>query len=180
MGERVLVTGGVRSGKSRHAESLLTGLERVTYVAPGMIPDPAVDREWAARVAAHQAARPAHWVTVETADVPAALEAVKPGEGVIVDCLGTWLTRVLDDLAAWEAPREQWVPVLEERIAELAAAWQACRAGLAVAVTNEVGMGLVSEHRSGRIFADWLGRTNQALGAVSAVHLVVAGRVLEL
>ena len=31
---RVLVTGGVRSGKSRHAEALLSGEPAVTYVAP--------------------------------------------------------------------------------------------------------------------------------------------------
>ena len=50
-----------------------------------------------------------------------------------------------------------------------------------IVVTNEVGWGLVSEHRSGRIFADWLGRANQTVAAASdEVHLVVAGRVITL
>jgi adenosylcobinamide kinase/adenosylcobinamide-phosphate guanylyltransferase len=53
--------------------------------------------------------------------------------------------------------------------------------GVAVAVTNEVGWGLVSEHRSGRVFADLLGRTNQAVAAESEhLALVVAGRALYL
>ncbi|MGC3955222.1 MAG: bifunctional adenosylcobinamide kinase/adenosylcobinamide-phosphate guanylyltransferase [Propionicimonas sp.] len=48
-------------------------------------------------------------------------------------------------------------------------------------MTNEVGWGLVSEHRSGRIFADQLGRVNQAIGAVcDEVVLMVAGRPLRL
>ena len=50
-----------------------------------------------------------------------------------------------------------------------------------VAVTNEVGWGVVSEHRSGRIFADWLGRLNQQVAAASdRVLLVVAGQVLPV
>ncbi|GAB3624675.1 bifunctional adenosylcobinamide kinase/adenosylcobinamide-phosphate guanylyltransferase [Mariniluteicoccus endophyticus] len=175
---KVLVTGGVRSGKSRHAESLLTGFEAVTYVAPGYVPDPETDPDWAARVAAHRASRPSHWHTVESADVATAItEADTP---VIVDCLGTWLARQLDDLGAWESASRDWEDTLRTRIDDLAAVWTAAARPL-VAVTNEVGMGLVSEHRSGRVFADWLGRTNQAVAAASdEVHLVVAGRVLVL
>ena len=53
--------------------------------------------------------------------------------------------------------------------------------GLAVAVTEEVGWGLVAEHRSGRIFTDLLGQVNQEIAAVSdQVTLVVAGRPLHL
>ncbi|GAB3714106.1 bifunctional adenosylcobinamide kinase/adenosylcobinamide-phosphate guanylyltransferase [Mariniluteicoccus flavus] len=175
--QRVLVTGGVRSGKSRHAESLLAGLSVVTYVAPGHVPDPVADSEWAARVAAHQQGRPVHWRTLETADVVGALRAATTP--LIVDCLGTWLTRQLDDLGAWDS-RTDWEAELQSRIDHLAHAWRACDQTL-VGVTNEVGWGLVSEHRSGRVFADWLGRTNQTIAeACDEVHLVVAGRVLVL
>ena len=53
--------------------------------------------------------------------------------------------------------------------------------GDVVVVTNEVGWGLVSEYRSGRLFADNLGRANQQLAAASdRVVLMVAGRPLEL
>ena len=51
---RILVTGGVRSGKSRHAEGLLADAGRVTYVAPGR-PADGSDPDCDARVAAHRA-----------------------------------------------------------------------------------------------------------------------------
>ena len=91
MAARTVVTGGVRSGKSTYAESLLREAQHVTYVAPGPAADPAVDLEWAERVAAHQARRPSHWTTVETTDVAGAL--TQATGAVLVDCLGTWLTR---------------------------------------------------------------------------------------
>ena len=87
---RALVTGGVRSGKSRHAESLLTG--PVTYLAPGPVQD---DADWAARIAAHRARRPVDWTTVESHDLVGVL--ARTDGHVMVDCLGTWLTAVLDD-----------------------------------------------------------------------------------
>lgn len=170
-----LVTGGVRSGKSRHAEHLLSPDEPVRYLAPG--PEPDQDPEWAARVAAHRRRRPAAWSTVETHDVPPVLATPGP---VLFDCLGTWLTATLDELDAWERPEPAWAPELADRIAAVAAAC-AGHEGDLVVVTNEVGWSLVSEHRSGRVFTDWLGRANQAVAAVCAeVHLVVAGRVLVL
>lgn len=173
---KVLVTGGVRSGKSTHAEKLLDSLGPVSYVAPGPRPGtPDWDDDWAARVAAHRAHRPESWRTVETTDVAA---AVREAEGdVLVDCLGTWLTATCDSLG-WDAPD------LAERVAarvdDLVAAVRAAE-GMTVLVTNEVGLGVVPEHRSGRLFRDLLGSVNQAVGsACDEVHLVVAGRVLRI
>ena len=65
----VLVTGGVRSGKSRYAESLLPSDAPVSYLTPGYPADPDADAEWAARVATHQLRRPPAWRTVETLDL---------------------------------------------------------------------------------------------------------------
>ena len=97
---RELVLGGARSGKSRYAESRLAAAPAVTYVATGGARDG--DAEWAARVAAHRARRPAAWRTVETTDVAACLRAAGPGTAVLVDCLALWLTAVLDDAGAWD------------------------------------------------------------------------------
>ena len=137
---RTVVTGGVRSGKSSYAESLLSGLSAVTYVAPGPVPDPATDPDWAARVSAHRSRRPAGWSTVETADVAAALRSVRTP--VLVDCLGTWVTRTIDDLGTWEVPREEWQADFFTRLDDLVDAWRGC-GQMAVAVTNEVGWGVV-------------------------------------
>jgi len=172
---RILVTGGVRSGKSRHAEGLLAARERVRYVAPGAVPS-ADDPEWAVRVAAHQARRPAHWETVETRDLPGAIAL---GGATLVDCLGTWLTATLDDVGAWTADGDRWSGDLERRVDAVVAAVAA--ADDVVLVTNEVGLGVVPAHASGRLFRDLLGTLNQRVAAVcDEVHLVVAGRVLRL
>ena len=99
---RTLITGGVRSGKSRHAETIV-GTGPVRYVAPGY--PPGDDAEWAARIAAHRARRPAHWETVETIDVAGILGAATDRDVLLVDCLTTWLTRQLDEAGAWtDAP----------------------------------------------------------------------------
>ncbi|WP_121251724.1 bifunctional adenosylcobinamide kinase/adenosylcobinamide-phosphate guanylyltransferase [Nocardioides ferulae] len=173
---RVLVTGGVRSGKSRHAEALLSEASAVTYVAPGPVPDAAADHDWAARVAGHRARRPGGWTTVETRDLAGALTARTP---VLVDCLGTWVTGVLDDRGLWERPADEVTALLADLAEEVAAAIQG--RDDVVLVTNEVGLGVVPAHRSGRLFRDLLGLVNQRIGAaVEEVHLVVAGRVLRL
>ncbi len=174
---KVLVTGGVRSGKSRHAEQLLKTFENVTYVAPGPTAAEDPDPDWVARIAAHQERRPAGWTTVETHDLAAGLAVGGP---VLVDCLGTWLTAVLDEAAAWDLPSERVNAVIDDRVAEAGSALRAA-SGPVVLVTNEVGLGVVPEHRSGRLFRDLLGTVNQRLAQeCDEIHLVVAGRVLVL
>ncbi|EON24592.1 adenosylcobinamide kinase [Nocardioides sp. CF8] len=171
---KVLVTGGVRSGKSRHAESLLSSCTTVTYVAPG--PSDDTDPDWVARIAAHRVRRPSSWVTLETSDLSDALAVDGP---VLVDCLGTWLTAVLDARSLWEAPSDSATAVVDGVLDEVVAVL-ATRHDV-VLVTNEVGLGVIPSHRSGRLFRDLLGLVNQRLAtACDEVHLVVAGRVLRL
>lgn len=173
---KVLVTGGVRSGKSRHAEALL-GDGPATYVAPGPTTAEDPDPDWAERVAAHRARRPAGWTTLESRDLAAALATPGP---VIVDCLGTWLSAVVDAAALWEAPGAQVHAHVDALLVDAVAALTAA-AGPVVLVTNEVGLGVVPSHPSGRLFRDLLGTVNQRLAAAcDEVHLVVAGRVLRL
>jgi adenosylcobinamide kinase/adenosylcobinamide-phosphate guanylyltransferase len=174
----VLVTGGVRSGKSRYAESLLSVDDPVSYLTPGYPADPTADAEWAARVAAHQLRRPASWLTVETL---ALAEAVGDAPGpVLIDCLGTWLTRLFDTWHAWDAEDAEWSQLLESEVSSLVSAIKGHSSDVVV-VTNEVGWGVVSEYRSGRLFADNLGRLNQQVAAAcDQVFLMVAGRPLSL
>jgi len=163
------VLGGARSGKSAHAEGLVTGA--VTYVATGRR-DPS-DAEWQARIAAHVARRPAEWSTVETSDLPAALSV--PGT-VLVDDLATWLTGVLDDTGAWEGP----VDMARARCDALVDAVSR-RVDPLVLVSAEVGLGVVPATRSGRLFRDELGALNAGLAQVcDEVLLLVAGLPLRL
>lgn len=172
---RTLVTGGVRSGKSRHAEGLLAAEPAVTYVAAGPVYD---DADWAARIAAHKERRPATWSTEETRDLAGVLR--RASGPVLVDCLGTWLTGLIDEAGLWEAPVGEVEEHALGRLDELTAALGDATAPV-VLVTNEVGLGVVPEHRSARLFRDLLGTINQRVAAVcDEVHLVVAGRVLRL
>jgi adenosylcobinamide kinase / adenosylcobinamide-phosphate guanylyltransferase len=165
---RTLVLGGARSGKSAHAEALVAAEPVVTYVATA--PDRPGDDEWAERVRAHAERRPAHWRTVETGDVA---ECLRAAEGaVLVDDLGLWLTRVLDDAGAWEGPVP---PAVDDALDDLVAAWRDAP-GRAVLVAPLVGAGVVPASASGRRFRDLLGTVTARLAAASDdVVEVVAG-----
>jgi adenosylcobinamide kinase / adenosylcobinamide-phosphate guanylyltransferase len=177
---RTLVLGGARSGKSVEAERRLAAFPEVVYVATGGArPD---DADWSDRVARHRERRPAGWRTEETCDlVPLLADA--GGPPLLIDCLALWLTHVMDDTGAWDDPA--WpagpaAPAVRERVAALAAAWRATRRTV-VAVSNEVGSGVVPPTASGRRFRDELGRVNAALAAESEhVLLVVAGHAVPL
>lgn len=173
---KVLVLGGVRSGKSRHAERLMNEHPEVVYVAPGY-PASEDDPEWAARIAQHQARRPANWRTVESTDLAATVR--KASRPLLIDCLGTWVSRVLGDVGAWEQ-EAGWELRLDERLEDFLDAWVNAHVPI-VAVSNEVGMGVVPATVSGRVFRDVLGALNTRVAAESdSVQLVVAGRVLRI
>ncbi len=158
--------GGARSGKSRHAEALVTALPGPwLYVATGA----AGDVEMAERIAAHRARRGPGWRTLE---VPLALpEALAEAGGapVLVDCLTLWLSNLL------HAERDP---------AAAAAALQAAlaaRPAATVLVSNEVGLGIVPETALGRAFRDAAGRLHQALAAqADQVLFMVAGLPLAV
>ncbi|MFD4138151.1 bifunctional adenosylcobinamide kinase/adenosylcobinamide-phosphate guanylyltransferase [Streptomyces sp. NPDC058572] len=175
---RTLVTGGARSGKSLEAEQRLQTFPDVVYVATGGARDG--DAEWAARVSAHRERRPGSWRTVETCDLIPLLTA--DGPPLLIDCLSLWLTEAMDKAGAWDDGH--WAAggetELRARVAELVAAVRATSRTV-VAVTNEVGSGVVPASASGRRFRDELGRLNAAFAdECEQVLLVVAGQALVL
>lgn len=172
---RVLITGGARSGKSAEAERRLLQEPAVTYVATGPVrPE---DSEWTARVALHQARRPAHWTTIETTDVASLLR--EPGEPVLVDCLALWLDATMDAAGVWQ-DRPGCDEELTARVDALVDSWR-LSVRQVVAVTNEVGSGIHPDTVSGRRYRDELGRLNTRLAAVAdEVWLIVVGRSLRL
>jgi adenosylcobinamide kinase/adenosylcobinamide-phosphate guanylyltransferase len=173
---RTLVLGGARSGKSAEAERRLESFPDVLYVATGGARGG--DTEWAARVATHRERRPGSWRTVETCDLVPLLG--EDGPPVLIDCLSLWLTDAMDAVNAWDDA--EWggggEKALRGRVAELAAAVRATRRTV-VAVSNEVGSGIVPATASGRRYRDELGRLNAAFGAeCEQVLLVVAGQAV--
>lgn len=139
------------------------------------------DPDWAERLRLHRERGRAAWNVVETLDVAAALKEERGA--VLVDCLGTWVTRFVDTRALWEAPGAHVHAAVEAATDDLVGALRSREThdGPAVLVTNEVGLGVVPSHRSGALFRDLLGTVNRRVAAeVAEVHLVVAGRVLQL
>ncbi|SDT64822.1 bifunctional adenosylcobinamide kinase/adenosylcobinamide-phosphate guanylyltransferase [Actinoplanes derwentensis] len=166
----VLVLGGIRSGKSGFAESLVAGAPSVRYVATAAGGED--DPEWQDRIEAHQRRRPQSWTTEEVSREPALLTelllSASAGETLLVDDLGGWVAAVLDPS---RQPNDD-----EADVAALAAAVRDTAARV-VLVSPEVGLSLVPLNPVGRAFTDALGTTNQALAAVcDGVALVVAGQ----
>ena len=157
-----LVIGGARSGKSRHAESLIAALPPPwTYVATA---EPR-DTEMAERIGLHRARRGNDWHTIEAPhDLPGALASVDGACPALVDCLTLWLSNRM--LAEAD---------IEGETTRLEAALAARRAPVIV-VSNEVGQGIVPDNPLARRFRDLQGRLNQRMAArAGRVVLMVAG-----
>ncbi|MEU8818036.1 bifunctional adenosylcobinamide kinase/adenosylcobinamide-phosphate guanylyltransferase [Actinoplanes sp. NPDC048796] len=170
----VLVLGGIRSGKSEFAESLVADAPAVRYVATAVGGED--DPEWLERIETHQRRRPQAWSTEETGADPARLTELlteaKPDDTLLVDDLGGWVAALLDPA---RQPNDD-----QADVAALAAAVRDCEARV-VLVSPEVGLALVPTTPVGRAFADALGTTNQALAqACDRVALVVAGQAVWL
>lgn len=158
----VLVLGGARSGKSRHAEAIIEAAPAPwAYVATAQ----AFDAEMEERIALHRERRPAGWRTLDAPlTLAAALRDLPPHQPALVDCLTLWLTNHL------LAERD-----LEQETDELLAAL-AVRPGLTVCVANEVGLGIVPDNALARRFRDAAGLLNQRVAAMAdEVVMVVAG-----
>jgi adenosylcobinamide kinase/adenosylcobinamide-phosphate guanylyltransferase len=164
--QSLLVLGGGRSGKSRYAVAQAQELGgSVAVVATAR----ALDADMAARIARHQAERPAGWVTLEEPrDIAAAARRAAASHDVLViDCVTVWVANLMergDDDTAVLAAADDLAKLMRERLASL------------VVVSNEVGAGVHPPTALGRRFGDLLGFVNQRLAAAAdRVTLMVAG-----
>jgi adenosylcobinamide kinase/adenosylcobinamide-phosphate guanylyltransferase len=162
----VVYVGGARSGKSGLAlQRAHEAAAPVVFIATGE----AGDDEMAERIERHRADRPAAWRTVEEPlELEAALGRIPDGTTAIVDCLSLWVANLGEG---------------EDVEARSAAAVRVAtaRRGLTIAVTNEVGLGIVPDNPLARGYRDTLGRVNAEWAAVAdEAYFVVAGRPLRL
>ena len=184
MARIVMITGGSRSGKSTFAQQLAEYLsETRTYIATC----PVIDGEMADRIEKHRRDRQdRRWYTIEEEiDLAAALdqgmregsgkeEVEKKKEGVIlVDCLTLWINNLLYQAERRGASLSEADIVAASQ--EVLRAARSCE-GTVIFVSNEVGLGIVPDHFSGRLFRDLAGRCNQVFAReANAVVFMVRG-----
>ncbi|HWK68716.1 MAG TPA: bifunctional adenosylcobinamide kinase/adenosylcobinamide-phosphate guanylyltransferase [Rhizobiaceae bacterium] len=166
-GSLTFLLGGARSGKSTHAESLVTALPPPwTYVATAQAFDP----EMKDRIALHRDRRDGRWNTLDAQlDLVKAIRAMPHGMPLLIDCLTLWLSNQM--LAGHDVEAES------SRLAEVLA--KPC--GPWFVVSNEVGLGIVPDNPLGRRFRDAQGRLNQKVAArADRVLFMVAGLPMQV
>ena len=157
-----LVLGGINSGKSAFAESLITNQTTTPYyVATSVV----LDQETRDKVNAHKHMRGPNWHTIEQpVDLVSALEQLPAGSVVLVDCLTMWLNNLMY--------HELDVDGYTDHVLETLAQYE-----LNITfVSNEVGLGGISENALTRKFARLQGTLNQKIAERSdCVAFVAAG-----
>jgi adenosyl cobinamide kinase/adenosyl cobinamide phosphate guanylyltransferase len=133
------------------------------------------------RVEAHRASRPAAWRTVEEPiDLLAALSAGGAYDACVLDCVTLWISNLLLAGGEAEEPGPERVTAALDAVRGLIARQREHSAAM-IAVSNEVGSGLVPEYPLGRVYRDALGEANQLLAAAAdRAYLCVAGYALDL
>lgn len=166
-----LVLGGVRSGKSRYALQLASGVEKVTFLATA---EHRQDQEMQRKIEQHRSERPEHWTTIEEPlNLAAVIESARECDLMVLDCLTLFAGKLLEVY-------ENDPAAIRRNIDALCTALASSRFPI-VLVSNEVGSGIVPAFEMGRRYRDLLGEINQRVAAVADhVVLMVAGLPLAL
>ncbi|MFW6151546.1 MAG: bifunctional adenosylcobinamide kinase/adenosylcobinamide-phosphate guanylyltransferase [Verrucomicrobiota bacterium] len=160
-----LITGGARSGKSRHALELAMKYKKRVFIATAE----SMDKEMDERIARHKAERGDAFTTIEEPLNPAeALKKIPAGtEVALIDCLTLWTGNLMhkhgEDTDSFKEA-DQFLSALDSLQCDI------------IIVTNEVGMGIVPDNSFARKYRDVAGRINQRVAArADKVTLVVCG-----
>lgn len=163
----ILITGGQRSGKSRHAEELALSLtERPVYVATAHV----WDEEFQERVRKHQQRRGPQWTNIE--EEKALSRHDLTGRVAVIDCVTLWLTNFFFETQDVDQTLE-----MAKREFDAFTAHDATY----IFVTNEIGWGGVSENAIQRRFTDLEGWMNQYIASqADEVVMMVSGIAVKI
>ena len=163
----ILITGGARSGKSRYAEELALSLsQHPVYVATAHV----WDEEFRDRVKKHQERRGPEWSNIEEEKQLSRHDLT--GRVAVIDCITLWCTNYFFELQEVDA-------ALDALKAEFDAF--TARDATYIFVTNEIGMGGVSENAVQRKFTDLQGWMNQYVASqADEVILMVSGIAVKV
>lgn len=181
MSKIILITGGNRSGKSTYAEQLLVQEDDVLYLATAVRTDSEMER----RIQHHRASRNPRWVTHEGYRDLDQVLATHAQPSILLDCVTNMVSNLIfygsgnvDELA--EGEKEALFRRIQAEFRSLLRKARQTERRL-ILVSNEVGMGLISEYPLGRLFVDFAGFINQELAReADQVVFMVAGLPLTL
>ena len=169
MSKLLLLLGGARSGKSALAVHLAsTSKKSVIFIATAE----ALDDDMRIRIERHRAERP-KWTTIEEPfDLAQALDECPPTTLVVIDCLTLWTSNLMlrgDSDSAIGSHSTSALAAIAKRNAQT------------IAISNEVGLGIVPDNQMAREYRDVIGRTNQQWArAATKTLFMVAGKAFEL
>ncbi len=164
----ILVSGPVKSGKSKFAEKILSNKKNVTYIATGLICDGS--KYWNNRINIHRQRRPSYWKTVESTDLELSINNLNNENNLLIDSLGGYVTGYL------ELNDQDWLLNLTTTIKVIKKF-----DGLMVLVAEEVGWGVSPSTKVGNIFRDRLSQTIERIDSISKESwLVLHGRAINL
>lgn len=170
----ILITGGQRSGKSRHAEELALSLSSSpVYMATARV----WDDEFRERVRRHQQRRGPQWTNIEEERRLSRHDIYN--KVVVVDCVTLWATNFFFDSSR---PKGE-LPDVDKLLSEIEAEFDRFTSQQAtfIFVTNEIGSGGVSTSAVQRRFTDLQGFLNQYIASkADEVILMVSGLPVKI
>ena len=164
MGEKILITGGVKSGKSRFALKIAREIEKEEkiFIATAR----PIDEEMEDKIEKHEKERGSDFQTVEEPIHLGDILTKINQSTVVIDCLTLWLSNLFFEV------RES------EKLFEIESFIQALKefGGNIIIVTNEVGWGIIPESETSRNYQAELGRLNQEVAEIcDVVYVLISG-----
>jgi len=163
----IMITGGARSGKSQYAEKMALAMSKnPVYVATAHI----WDEEFSKRVERHRQRRGPEWTNIEEEKLLGRHNLT--GRVAVIDCITLWCTNFFFEMKepgnALDALKAEF-----DRFTAYDATY--------IFVTNEIGMGGVSENAVQRKFTDLQGWMNQYVAEkADEVILMVSGIAVKI
>lgn len=169
MGKKILITGGIKSGKSRFALELAREIKEAKkiFIATAR----PIDKEMQDKIEKHKRERGSDFRTVEEAiHLGYVLKEINP-KTAIIDCLTLWLSNLFFEVSGTERLSE-----IENFIGELDKF-----GGNAITVTNEIGCGIIPQNEIARSYQSELGILNQRTAQIcDEVYMLISGIPMKI
>ena len=166
MSHIVLISGGIKSGKSEFAEYLASKDKDVTYIA--LSENRPEDKLWKEKIKVHQLRRPKSWKLIETENL---LPIIKVDKGtLLIDSLGGFIVNSL------KIKNDEWENCLNNFLYHLKS-----YKSKVIIVAEQTGWGLMSEYEIGNLYTERLGVCLKEITKISNENwITINGKAIKL